>query len=66
MHGVDWIDHNGHFPPRHVGVTDLVNVRFRDDEETKRPEQVRYWVHNWTWDRRHPSPSEIVAYQVVR
>jgi hypothetical protein len=66
---MDWIDHNGKFLPDHARLADQVLVRFRDGEETRAAEPVRHWAgtaSNWSWDRRHPSPSEIVAYRVVR
>lgn len=56
------IDYDGRNRP----ASDLrVRVRFRDGEETKGAETVGYWEHNWTWDRRFPSDSEIVAYEVI-
>lgn len=64
----DWIDHNGKFLPDKAKLHDKVLVRFRDGDETTVPEIVRHWAgtaSNWSWDRRHPSPSEIVAYRVV-
>ena len=63
-----WTDHNGKILPAHAKLTDRVLVRFRDGEETQVAETVRHWcgaASNWAWDRRHPSPSEIVAYRVV-
>ena len=66
---MDWIDHNGKFLPDHARLADPVLVRFRDGEETRVAEPVRHWAgtaSNWSWNRRHPSPSEIVAYRVVR
>lgn len=60
---LDWIEYDGHKRP----ASDLmVRVRFRDDEETNKPERVDYWGPNWSWDRRFPGDSEIVAYLVVR
>jgi len=64
-----WIDHNGKVLPECARLTDKVRVRFRDGEETHVAEEVRHWAgtaSNWTWDRKHPSPSEIVAYEVVK
>ena len=64
-----WTEHTGRVLPAHAKLTDKVLVRFRDGEETQVAETVRHWcgaASNWAWDRRHPSPSEIVAYRVVK
>lgn len=58
----DWIDYDGHKRPAAVL---RVNVRFRDGDESTQPMPVGYWAPNWVWDRRFPSDSEIVAYEVV-
>lgn len=61
-----WIEHDGSSVPSLVRPGDLVQVRFRDGDETVKPEIVAYWggaSSNWKWDRRNPSDSEIVAYK---
>jgi len=63
-----WIEHNGQILPSHAGVLDLVLVEFRDGTRTDTAEEVKYWcgaASNWKWNRRFPSPSEIVAYKKV-
>lgn len=63
-----WLPHNGKILPDHAKLTDKVLVRFRDGEETTAAQTVREWcgaASNWSWDRRFPGPSEIVAYKVV-
>lgn len=64
-----WHDHNGKILPDRAKLADRVLVRFRDGEETTAAQTVREWcgaASNWSWDRRFPGPSEIVAYRVVR
>ena len=63
------IDHDGSRLPKHAKLSDMVRVRFRDGEETRAPQEVREWAgtaSNWEWNRRFPSPSEIVAYEVLK
>lgn len=63
-----WLDHDGRMLPAHATLNDLVLVEFRDGTRTEKAEQVRHWcgtASNWKWDRRFPSPSEIVAYKKV-
>jgi len=59
-----WVTYGGRtdqLPDQRV----LVNVQFRDGQQTKAAETVAHWGPNWYWDRRFPGDSEIVAYKVV-
>lgn len=60
----DWTEYTGRTDTLPHPET-VVHVRFRDGEETRAAEPVKYWGPNWYWDRRFPGDSEIVAYRVV-
>lgn len=64
----EWLPHDGRVLPKHANLNDKVLVRFRDGQETLAAQTVREWcgaASNWSWNRRMPGDSEIVAYKLA-